>query len=345
MAKKSFIKTIGEKGLLADYNTEGKKLQTELTAGDNITIANNVISAANVLNPIDISHDPNKDFDKLPEDNVLYYKNSSTDFAHQPKKGAYRFIQWTSSLYYSVQIAIDGNNQFFARSSYRKNSGDRFKTWTPWIKLQENLTFDTTPTDGSNNPVTSDGIYKSMYILSKPATPSSFTKDGKSYSFVCRTNVKAWTRAAFEGYAFPVDYPTFDMIRIRSIVYADPPTDRANVSITCGRLVYEKFNFAQAVYNGYCYIFANNPFRPLYINPSKYINSDMNSSSMTQDIFQTLTLTEIKPSIDDVILEDTPTANSTNPITSGGVKTAIDTIDAKGITVKEILGEQVICFE
>ena len=31
MATKSFIKTIGEKGLLADYNTAGKKLQTGLT--------------------------------------------------------------------------------------------------------------------------------------------------------------------------------------------------------------------------------------------------------------------------------------------------------------------------
>ena len=31
MTTKSFIKTIGSKGLLADYNTEGKKLQTELT--------------------------------------------------------------------------------------------------------------------------------------------------------------------------------------------------------------------------------------------------------------------------------------------------------------------------
>lgn len=29
MATKSFIKTIGEKGLLSDYNTEGKKLLTE----------------------------------------------------------------------------------------------------------------------------------------------------------------------------------------------------------------------------------------------------------------------------------------------------------------------------
>ena len=31
MATKSFIKTIGSKGLLADYNTEGKKLQSKLT--------------------------------------------------------------------------------------------------------------------------------------------------------------------------------------------------------------------------------------------------------------------------------------------------------------------------
>lgn len=40
-----------------------------------------------------------------------------------------------------------------------------------------------------------------------------------------------------------------------------------------------------------------------------------------------------------------PQAGSTNPVTSNGIKTAIDTIDAKGITVKEISGEQVICFE
>ena len=40
-----------------------------------------------------------------------------------------------------------------------------------------------------------------------------------------------------------------------------------------------------------------------------------------------------------------PTAGSKNPVTSDGIKTAIDTIDAKGITIKEISGEQVICFE
>lgn len=166
-----------------------------------------------------------------------------------------------------------------------------------------------------------------MYNPSKPSTPSTFTKDGESYSFVCRCNVSVWVKAAFEGYAFPVDYQVFDTIRIRSTVYGDPPTDRAYVSITCGKQIYEKYNFVQAIYNGYCYIFAtSNPFYPLYINPNKYVNSDSNSSDMTQDIFQTLTLIKINPTIDDVILEDTPKNNSTNPITSGGVKSAIDDV-------------------
>lgn len=43
--------------------------------------------------------------------------------------------------------------------------------------------------------------------------------------------------------------------------------------------------------------------------------------------------------------DQSPKAESNNPVTSDGIKTAIDTIDAKGITVKEISGEQVICFE
>ena len=51
-------------------------------------------------------------------------------------------------------------------------------------------------------------------------------------------------------------------------------------------------------------------------------------------------------------MDTTPTAGSTNPVTSGGIKTAlevlqsnIDTADAKGIVINEINGENVICFE
>ena len=50
--------------------------------------------------------------------------------------------------------------------------------------------------------------------------------------------------------------------------------------------------------------------------------------------------------------DSAPTAGSTNPVTSEGIKTAlevlqsnIDTVDAKGIVINEINGENVICFE
>ena len=43
--------------------------------------------------------------------------------------------------------------------------------------------------------------------------------------------------------------------------------------------------------------------------------------------------------------DSAPTDGSNNPVTSKGIKTAIDTVNAKGLTVKEISGEQVICFE
>lgn len=55
---------------------------------------------------------------------------------------------------------------------------------------------------------------------------------------------------------------------------------------------------------------------------------------------------------DALTFDTTPTAGSTNPVTSGGIKTAlevlqsnIDTVDAKGIVINEINGENVICFE
>lgn len=47
----------------------------------------------------------------------------------------------------------------------------------------------------------------------------------------------------------------------------------------------------------------------------------------------------------DLTFDATPTAGSTNPVTSEGIKTAIDTVDAKGIVINEIEGKNVICFE
>lgn len=146
MATKSFIKTIGEKGLLADYNTEGKKLQTELTAGNNITIDGNTISS----------------------DQVFIAKYGTTTY--QEIKDAYDAGKictvFYDTRYYYIKL-IDTASIMFASSngkdtlySLTVSSTDSWSTYTG--QLQSKLTFDSAPTDGSNNPVTSNGIKKKL---------------------------------------------------------------------------------------------------------------------------------------------------------------------------------------
>ena len=142
MATKSFIKTIGEKGLLADYNTEGKKLQTQMTAGDNVTIDGNTISS----------------------DQLFVAKYGTTTYAEI--KAAYNAGKICTVLYaaryfyvsridssYILFTSSNGGNEIYAVSV---GSGN---TWSfTSNELQSKLTFDSAPKAGSTNPVTSDGI-------------------------------------------------------------------------------------------------------------------------------------------------------------------------------------------
>lgn len=151
MTTKSFIKTIGSKGLLSDYNTEGKKLQTELTAGDNVTIANNVISSNQVF--------------------VATY--GTTTYAEVKaaydagkictvfRNGRYYYITWVNRDYIQFS-ASNENDRLYQVSVYNSNKWSAYSN-----QLQFKLTFDTTPTAGSNNPVTSDGILNMKPLLTR----------------------------------------------------------------------------------------------------------------------------------------------------------------------------------
>lgn len=157
MATKSFIKTIGGKGLLADYNTEGKKLQTELTAGDNVTIANNVISSNQVFvatygvttyAEVKAAYDAGKICTVLKNQYYCYIAEITNDVI--------RFVAAvTDPKLFSVAVSKD----------------DHWSSYAPI--LQRRLTFDTTPTEGSNNPVTSDGIKTALD--SRVPAPTSTT--------------------------------------------------------------------------------------------------------------------------------------------------------------------------
>lgn len=143
MTTKSFIKTIGEKGLLADYNTEGEKLQTELIAGDNVTIDGSTISSDQVF--------------------VATYGTTT----YQEVKDAYDAgkicIAQNGDVFWQLYAVTSRNIRFIMHNPVTKTAlsynVDTKSMWTSYgYTAQPQLTFDTTPTAGSTNPVTSDGI-------------------------------------------------------------------------------------------------------------------------------------------------------------------------------------------
>lgn len=153
MTTKSFIKTIGGKGLLSDYNTEGKKLQTELTAGDNVTIANNVISSNQVFVATYgvTTYQEIKDAYDAGKICICRYTDKTTSLLYAVNSSEIRFAY--SNPYASSMVAffISKNNVWSVKNT----------------NLQNKLTFDTTPTAGSNNPVTSDGILNMKPLLTR----------------------------------------------------------------------------------------------------------------------------------------------------------------------------------
>ena len=159
MATKSFIKTIGEKGLLADYNTSGKKFQTELTAGDNITINSSTISSDQVFV-------------------ATYGKTKFAEVMAAYEAGKICTVFKDTRYYYITEIRT--NRIKFAIPTPDPNiysltltDADKWSSYNPW--LQTHLTFDAEPTAGSNNPVTSDGIQTAIDSAAGSATAKKFT--------------------------------------------------------------------------------------------------------------------------------------------------------------------------
>ena len=88
---------------------------------------------------------------------------------------------------------------------------------------------------------------------------------------------------------------------------------------------------------------------PVYVNKGKPVSCNSSNLKAGKDDDGNVIKNTYQKKL---TFDTTPTAGSTNPVTSEGIKTAlevlqsnIDTADAKGIVINEINGENVICFE
>lgn len=184
-----------------------------------------------------------------------------------------------------------------------KKNADNAKSYIDGLvsKKQDTLTFDTTPTEGSQNPVTSDGIQKA--IAAKTVDFSNYpTKNGTGATGTWPISISGTATKASQDSNGKVITDT----------YLKKMGDTATGDITA----------------------------PNFIGHLKG-NADT-ATKATQDadgnaIADTYaTKTELSGKQDKLIFDTNPTANSTNPVTSDGIKKAIDakTVDLSGYQTK-----------
>lgn len=274
-----------------------------------------------------------------------------------------------------------------------------------WDGKQDALTFDTTPTAGSTNPVTSDGIKTALnnYVGIYKGDSSNFhKKNNEYYSFICRTNISNWEKIQADFFCANSDSSTVGKFNIFATLSTEDTSLHTPERVAeFGGIVWD-YNYkgynaikyriyvAKSGDNFYFYAKRNSSndksitaFRSCLLYTTNPGLTDNVSADLDDATWQTLSLVEMKNVYSSTTQErldshkndttvhitaeerkawnakqsaldfdDTPTSGSTNPVTSEGIKTAlevlqsnINTVNAKGIVIKEIDGENVICFE
>ena len=150
MATKSFIKTIGSKGLLADYNTEGKKLQTELTAGDNITIDGDNISSNQVFVA---------EYGKTKYAEVkAAYEAGKICTLFKDKR--YYYLRWIDESSFTFTTS-NGTDKLY---SFNLNTADYWSTYTGYLQTKltagDNITID-------GDTISSNQVFAAAYGKTK----------------------------------------------------------------------------------------------------------------------------------------------------------------------------------
>jgi hypothetical protein len=112
--------------------------------------------------------------------NGLYYSNGTTWI-------------YTDMPYNATQAEVDGglnNNKFVTPNT--------FENAAKWGTKQNTLTFDSTPTNGSTNPVTSDGVFDALALKQDTLTnPVTGTGTSGQVSYWSGTNTQAGSNNLF----------------------------------------------------------------------------------------------------------------------------------------------------
>ena len=314
MATKSFIKTIGEKGLLSDYNTSGKKLLTEDSIDQTYSSTSTKAQSGVAVNEAFKTRETSSSDDsytylgmslKGPSTEKLYWKLVSF-------KPLYDY--WTLQFEIDVSNGRKGEKSFDTEIYETKRltiSSDKKNAVRNAIELRYTSQSNPDSRGYGNN------IYYEM-DSSGTVTIYIYTNRKPNTTQICKLK------------------NVINFKDISNITWYEP-VDDAGTQPTNPVKFKEAF---PAIASRTSDIGSNSV--PVYINRGKPVSCNSSNLKAGKDDDGNVIKNTYQKKL---TFDTTPTAGSTNPVTSGGIKTAIDSVDAKGIVINEINGENVICFE
>ena len=320
MATKSFIKTIGSKGLLADYNTEGKKLQTELTfdsaptAGSNNPVTSDGIKTA-ISNSVDQTYSSTstnaqsgvavneafKTRETSTSDDSYTYLGMNKNFGGK-KELYWKLVSFNTKYnYWTLQFEIDVSNG-------RKSSG----SYDTEIYETKRLTIC------GKDP----GSVEFAYVLRYAAQglDSSRGYNNNIYYEIGSDNLVT-------VYIKAIDYPNKTQIcrlkdvinfkDISNITWYEPVNDAGTQPTN--PVKFKEFFPAIASLSSNI----GSDSVPVYVNRGKPVSCNSSNLKAGKDDDGNVIKNTYQKKL---TFDTTPTSASTNPVTSDGIKTALDSL-------------------
>lgn len=226
-------------------------------------------------------------------------------------------------------------------------------------------TMDTTPTANSTKAVTSGGIKTALnnYVTITKLDSSKFhVKNNEYYSFICRTNISNWEKIQSDFFCPSSDSSTVGKFNIFATLSTEDTSLHTPERVAeLGGVVWDynykgyntiKYRIYVAKSGDYFYFYAkrnsgNNAdltaFRSCLLYTTKKDLTDNISADLDDATWQTLSLVEMTNVYTSTTQErlDSHKNDTTVHITAA----EREAWNAKGIVIKEIGGENVICFE
>ena len=295
MATKSFIKTIGEKGLLADYNTEGKKLQTEDSIDQTYSYTSTKAQSGVAVNEAFKTRETS-----TSDDSYTYLGMSLTN--NGKEKLYWKLLSFKPiANYWTLQFEIDVSNGRKGNPSFDTKIYET-KRLTIYGFYKDNV-YDASELRYVSQTINVNGsrgygnnIYYEM-DSSNIVTVYIYAIDSVNQTQLCRLK------------------DVINLTGISNITWYEPTTD-AGTQPTKPVQFKEIFPAIASTESN-----IGSDSVPVYVNKGKpVVCNSSNLKAGKDDNGNVIKNTYQKK----LTFDTTPTAGSTNPVTSDGIKTALD---------------------